>query len=448
MRALRVLEEVEDPLLLHQPRHEGEIGLGVLHAVGRASRSCPRARPGARRRRPPSTSSRISGTLFSWKIRLRTTRPRSQSRGTIVTRSRREASPVPAPLVPGADLAHEAVEVARRAVAELREEVRRLADERVVLDDHVGGHRDGDLDLVERREPLVGVEREDLQLARPRAARARARARFDLPAVPPARSPSSPPWAGVRAAGCNHSLPTAATAPSRSPLLLGAAHGPPVRSRTRPASPSSRCSSPTPTHGRCSCPSVKATYDLGKGGPHARRGAAPPVARGRESGATPRRSSYRYEPECAFFKPATDVALVGSACAPRVGATEVLVALQVGALRTGVRVVGDRAFYRSMGSVGMTRPVRRSSGFRLQWERAFGGWDRSHAGRGTAQLRAPQPGGRRLPRPGARLRGGPALPEPRGPGAAVPRLGRSPDPGRGRLHLAELGAAPPLGGNL
>lgn len=86
----------------------------------------------------------------------------------------------------------------------------------------------------------------------------------------------------------------------------------------------------------------------------------------------PETSSYRYEPECSLPKPATDVVLVGSAVAPRSGTTELLVALQVGPLRKGVRVVGDRIFYKTLGSVGMTRP-RAFERVPLQWERAFGG---------------------------------------------------------------------------
>jgi hypothetical protein len=68
---------------------------------------------------------------------------------------------------------------------------------------------------------------------------------------------------------------------------------------------------------------------------------------------------------------------VGSAVAPRPGTAEVLVALQVGPLRKGVRVVGDRAFFKTVGGVGMTKPMPFER-VPLLWERAFGGWDRSN----------------------------------------------------------------------
>jgi hypothetical protein len=49
----------------------------------------------------------------------------------------------------------------------------------------------------------------------------------------------------------------------------------------------------------------------------------------------------------------------------------------VGPLKKGVRVVGDRAFFKTLGGVGMTKPVPLER-IPLQWERAFGGWDRSN----------------------------------------------------------------------
>lgn len=122
-------------------------------------------------------------------------------------------------------------------------------------------------------------------------------------------------------------------------------------------------------------PLVKASYDLASGTPALAEVQVPPIPEGIAHGA-PGVSSYRYEPECAFAKVATDVVLLGSALAPRVGATEVLVAFQVGSLRRGVRVLGDRMFFKAAGSVGMSRPAPFEA-VPLRWERAFGGWDRS-----------------------------------------------------------------------
>ncbi len=123
-------------------------------------------------------------------------------------------------------------------------------------------------------------------------------------------------------------------------------------------------------------PLVKATYELSAAGLSLAAEQVPPDLAGTAYG-DPEKSSYRYEPECAFVKPATDVVLVGHAVAPRPGTTEVTVALQVGPLHKGVRVVGDRTFYKAAGSVGMTRPAPFEK-MPLRWERAFGGWDRSN----------------------------------------------------------------------
>ncbi|WP_426754857.1 DUF2169 family type VI secretion system accessory protein [Myxococcus sp. Y35] len=121
---------------------------------------------------------------------------------------------------------------------------------------------------------------------------------------------------------------------------------------------------------------AKATYTIGENGLHFADEQVPVNAAGEFWGA-PGESSYRYEPEVALTKVATDVVLLGHAYAPARGTTETLVTLQVGPLKKAVRVVGERTWFRSLGRVSMTKPhpFERIS---LTWERAFGGWDRSH----------------------------------------------------------------------
>ena len=53
-------------------------------------------------------------------------------------------------------------------------------------------------------------------------------------------------------------------------------------------------------------------------------------------------SSYKYEPEIALFKPATDVVLIGHAHPPGGGATQVDVGIKVGPVQKVARVFGDR----------------------------------------------------------------------------------------------------------
>src|SRR5262249_31964755 len=91
----------------------------------------------------------------------------------------------------------------------------------------------------------------------------------------------------------------------------------------------------------------------------------------------PGESSYRYEPETAFFKSSTDVCLLGHAWPPLRPATEVTVRLHAGLLRQTARVIGDRYWIKSLGVISMTPPEPFEQ-LPLTYERAFGGWDRSH----------------------------------------------------------------------
>jgi hypothetical protein len=88
-------------------------------------------------------------------------------------------------------------------------------------------------------------------------------------------------------------------------------------------------------------------------------------------------ASYAYEPETAFFKPATDVVLIGHAHATTRGQTEALTGISVGPVQKLVRVVGDRIMVRRAGVVraSAAQPFERIP---LVYERAFGGWDRRH----------------------------------------------------------------------
>jgi hypothetical protein len=88
--------------------------------------------------------------------------------------------------------------------------------------------------------------------------------------------------------------------------------------------------------------------------------------------------SYKFEPDFAFTKVTTDVALVGHAYASQSGTTQMDVAFRVGALQTHLRVFGDRVWSRGLSGWSMSDP----QAFELMplcYDRAFGGWDRSLA---------------------------------------------------------------------
>jgi hypothetical protein len=123
---------------------------------------------------------------------------------------------------------------------------------------------------------------------------------------------------------------------------------------------------------------VKATFAIGPDGRCTVAEEQVPVnMEGETFGEDPEVSSYKYEPEVAFFKPATDVVLNGHAYAPRARATELTVSLRVGPVQKHARVSGDRVWFRVAGQVSATRAIEFER-IPLQYERVFGGWDRTH----------------------------------------------------------------------
>lgn len=88
----------------------------------------------------------------------------------------------------------------------------------------------------------------------------------------------------------------------------------------------------------------------------------------------PGESSWKYEPEGAFVKLASDVVLIGSAYAPYRGATEVDVRLRVGRVSKDVYVCGDRYWYQTLGTISMTSPEPIDC-VPLIYELAYGGTD-------------------------------------------------------------------------
>jgi hypothetical protein len=123
-------------------------------------------------------------------------------------------------------------------------------------------------------------------------------------------------------------------------------------------------------------PLVKATYEIRPDTALVPAETQRPVLPAGEFWGDPDSSSYRYEPETAFTKPATDVVLVGEAWSRRRGEKQTTVTFQLGPLKKTVRVTGDRRWERVLGIIkaGEPQPFERIP---LVWERAFGGWDRS-----------------------------------------------------------------------
>ncbi len=120
----------------------------------------------------------------------------------------------------------------------------------------------------------------------------------------------------------------------------------------------------------------KGTFEIAKNGSLQLAENQVPLNIAGEYWGDPEKTSYKYEPECALYKPATDVVLIGHAYAPKSQTTEVQVSLRAGPVEKSVRVVGDRFWMKTLGTVGPSDP-RRFERIPLQYERAFGGWDRS-----------------------------------------------------------------------
>ena|SRR5688572_17072484 len=146
-------------------------------------------------------------------------------------------------------------------------------------------------------------------------------------------------------------------------------------------------------NGRPLCvPIVKATFAIGPGGALSIAERQLPLELAGTFHGEPGESSYVYEPETAFFKPATDVVLIGDAHADKAGATEVVAGIRVGSVQKLVKVVGDRFMSRRSRASAMTRP-RPFEQMPLTWERAFGGWDRRHPDRNAHRAEPRNPVG-------------------------------------------------------
>lgn len=120
---------------------------------------------------------------------------------------------------------------------------------------------------------------------------------------------------------------------------------------------------------------IKGTWQIASGALHLLEQQQGLNVAGQTNGDEPD-ASYRIEPETAFFKPSTDVVLVGHAYCRAGSNPEIEVGLKVGPVQKIVRVLGDRYWVKTGGQVMATRP-QPFERIPLVYERAFGGWDKS-----------------------------------------------------------------------
>jgi hypothetical protein len=119
---------------------------------------------------------------------------------------------------------------------------------------------------------------------------------------------------------------------------------------------------------------VKATFDFDLRGALSLAEEQVPVNLAGELSTDAPVSSYKYEPEIALFKPATDVVLIGHAHPPGGGATQVDVGIRAGPVQKLARVFGDRFWVWTSQGVRKSRTAAVGR-VALTWENAFGGRD-------------------------------------------------------------------------
>jgi hypothetical protein len=119
---------------------------------------------------------------------------------------------------------------------------------------------------------------------------------------------------------------------------------------------------------------VKATFEIGTQGALAIAPEQLPMSDADVHFGDPATTSVRVASDGAHYKPASDIAVVGSAWSPGLKPSASFSAgLKVGGLRKVVAVFGDRTWRGVGGSVSPPEPVVEVP---LRWERAFGGrWD-------------------------------------------------------------------------
>jgi hypothetical protein len=121
---------------------------------------------------------------------------------------------------------------------------------------------------------------------------------------------------------------------------------------------------------------LKATFDCAKDGVLTVAEEQEPVRHAVVYRGEPGRSSLLHESDGAYYKPATDILVVGSAHAPRgVPVTRLETFLSAGAVNKTVIVTGDRRWSWSRSSGAAPSPPEPFTEMPLVWERAFGGAD-------------------------------------------------------------------------
>ncbi len=164
---------------------------------------------------------------------------------------------------------------------------------------------------------------------------------------------------------------------------------------------------------------VRGTWSISERGKLALLKEPPPLRPTDVHWGEPGKSSVRYEADLGLMKPATDVALVGSAVARKGRARKMTVTFRAGPLKRAAVVRGERNWLFGLLGLWLHTPTRPFARVPLQWELAAGGSDVTPKNEKHHSLDLANPVGRgfrarssKLPRRGAPL---PQIESPGGP---------------------------------
>lgn len=172
---------------------------------------------------------------------------------------------------------------------------------------------------------------------------------------------------------------------------------------------------------------VRAAFEIPTRGVLALAEEQPELLAAGEFWGDPETSSYRYEPEIAPFKLATDVAVIAHAWAPDTRTSVMDVGVRIGQVSKGLRVFGERTWVATAGTAALSKPLPFES-IPVSYDRAFGGWDRSAQDESLHSCERRNPSGRGFHGRHNRLRDRDPAPNIEDPGAPISAYGDHPAP--------------------
>lgn len=172
---------------------------------------------------------------------------------------------------------------------------------------------------------------------------------------------------------------------------------------------------------------LKASFDIKPDGALKFAEQQIPVNLAGEHYGDPETTSYRYEPECAFVKENTDVAVIGNAISPKGPVEKLLVQIRIGDLFKQIGVIGNRTWEKQAVGYRMSA-IEPFTSMPLIYENAFGGWDRRHEDESKHIFEASNTVGKGLYLPSVNPTGPMPLPNIEDPAQLIQSISDKPQP--------------------